>query len=209
MSITTRMPGRKANSVEETELLEALLHGSEAERRSRRKELVERYERLIISCIRNVLRRYGAEHSRADLEDLVNDVWVVLLRDDLRKLRQYRAERGLRLASFIGLVATNLTIDHLRGRRAEAAPLELIDVAGPVELPRDSLEDHQQSELARQAMTRLSSDERAFVVEVFQEERAPEELARELGLTVNTIYSRKVKIRQKLARIVATLENAA
>ena len=54
-------------------------------------EFVHRYERLIASCVLKVLRRYGAIFSREDLDDLVGDVWLTLLRDDMKKLRQYDA----------------------------------------------------------------------------------------------------------------------
>jgi RNA polymerase sigma-70 factor (ECF subfamily) len=201
----------KGNSVEEKELLEALLRGGDREARQRRwKEFVERYERLITSCVLKVLRRYGAVFSVDDLEDLVGDVWLTLLRDDMRKLRQYDEERGFRISSFIGLVATNSTIDHLRGRQAEAAPLDETaeTFAAIAQGGRDCVEDREQAELARQALGLLTVDERSFVVECFHAERSPEELARQLGITTNTVYSRKFKIRAKLARIVAHLEAA-
>jgi RNA polymerase sigma-70 factor (ECF subfamily) len=204
---------RKGNSVEETQLLRALLsrRTSAAARQQRWAEFVARYERLITSCVLKVLRRYGAVFSSEDLEDLVNDVWVTLLRDDMKKLRQYDANRGFRIASFIGLVATNTTIDHLRARQAESRPLDEVMedfVSLAIAPARDVVEDREQAELARAALARLSREERDFVVHVFHDERAPEELARTLGVTTNTIYSRKFKIREKLARIVTTLEAA-
>jgi RNA polymerase sigma-70 factor (ECF subfamily) len=201
---------RKGNSAEETQLLAALLKPStEAVRQRRWGEFVARYERLIVSCVLKVLRRYGALFSADDLDDLVADVWLTLLRDDMKKLRQYDAARGFRIASFIGLVATNTTIDHLRSRQAEATPLDQVmeDYVAMAQIaPRDAVEDREQAELAREALARLSSDERAFVFDVFHTERSPEELARTLGVTTNTVYSRKFKVREKLARIVAHLE---
>jgi RNA polymerase sigma-70 factor (ECF subfamily) len=206
---TTKLE-RKANSVEETQLLASLLkRAPEAVRQRRWGEFVARYERLITSCVLKVLRRYGAVFSAEDLDDLVADVWLTLLRDDMKKLRQYDAARGFRIASFIGLVATNTTIDHLRSRQAEATPLDQVmeDYASMAQIaPRDAVEDREQAELAREALRRLSSDEREFVFEVFHSERSPEELARTLGVTTNTVYSRKFKVREKLARIVANLQ---
>ena len=211
-TIKTTM-ARKGNSAEETALLRMLLATRDVATRDRHfRELVKRYERLITSCVLKVLRRYGAVFSSEDLDDLVGDVWLTLLRDDMRKLRQYDAERGFRIASFIGLVATNTTIDHLRSRQAEATPLDQVmeDYASLAQAaPRDNIEAEEEARLVRKALGQLSSDERAFVYEVFHVERAPEELARTLGVTTNTIYSRKFKIREKLARIVATLETAA
>lgn len=212
MRTTKTTMARKGNSVEETALLSALLAAKLGAGRERLwGEFVKRYERLITSCVLKVLRRYGAVFANEDLDDLVGDVWVTLLRDDLRKLRQYDAERGFRIASFIGLVATNTTIDHLRARQAEATPLDQVmeDYVSLAQEPaRDGIEAEEEARMVRTALGKLSSDERAFVYEVFHAERAPEELARTLGVTTNTIYSRKFKIREKLARIVATLEAA-
>lgn len=203
---------RKGNSAEETALLKALLtERRETVRQRHWADFVKRYERLITSCVLKVLRRYGAVFSTDDLDDLVHDVWVTLLRDDMKKLRQYDAERGFRIASFIGLVATNTTIDHLRSRQAEATPLDQVMedyVSLSAESPRDSVEEQQEKLLAERAINRLSRDERAFVYEIFHAERSPEELAKSLGVTTNTIYSRKFKIREKLAKIVAQLDAA-
>ena len=202
----------RGNSVEEMALLQSLLAATKKAQHDRLwAEFVQRYERLIVSCVVKALRRYGATFSRDDLDDLVGDVWLVLLREDMKKLRQYDAGRGFRIASFLGLVATNATIDHLRARQAESTPLDDVieDFASlRAEAPRDVVEAREEAELARAALAQLSCDERAFVVDCFRDERSPEELARTLGVTTNTVYSRKFKIREKLQKIVRTLDGA-
>ena len=202
---------RGTNSAEESTLLTALLATSSHKPAQQRlwSEFVRRYERLLMSCVLKALRRYGATFSREDLDDLVGDVWLILLRDDMKKLRQYDCTRGFRIASFLGLVATNSTIDHLRARQAETAPLDdLLEdhLALRVDPPRCRIEAHEQAMLARAALDQLSGQERAFVRDCFHDERAPEEIARELGVSTNTVYSRKFKIREKLQKIVQTLD---
>ena len=203
---------RGTNSADESTLLTALLATSGHRPALERlwSEFVRRYERLLMSCVLKVLRRYGATFSREDLDDLVADVWLLILRDDMKKLRQYDCTRGLRIASFLGLVATNSTIDHLRARHAEMAPLDDVledHLALRVDPPRCRIEEHEQSMLARAALDQLSGQERAFVIDCFHDERAPEEMARELGVSTNTVYSRKFKIREKLQKIVHTLDS--
>jgi RNA polymerase sigma factor (sigma-70 family) len=202
----------RGNSAEEMALLQALLQATKKVQHDRLwADFVQRYERLIISCVVKALRRYGATFSRDDLDDLVGDVWLVLLREDMKKLRQYDATRGFRIASFLGLLATNATIDHLRARQAEATPLDDVieDYASMrAEAPRDTVEAREEAELARAALAQLSGDERAFVVDCFRDEVAPEDLARTLGVTTNTVYSRKFKIREKLQKIVRSLDGA-
>jgi RNA polymerase sigma-70 factor (ECF subfamily) len=170
-----------------------------------------RYESLIISCVRRVLHRYGVSYNAVDLADFVAEVWVVLLHDDRRKLRQYDSTRGYRLSSWIGLIASNCTIDQLRAKTAEHSSLE--DIRVPERLlvdntsPHARLEQVEAAELARAAFARLNEDDRDFVVACFQEERSPAVLAEELGVSVNTIYSRKFKVRAKLVRIASSIEN--
>jgi RNA polymerase sigma factor (sigma-70 family) len=205
----TKVSGAHGNSPEEAELLGALLRATARGERDRLwAAFAQRYERLLASCVIKVLRRYGATFCRDDLDDLVNDVWLILLRDDMRKLRQYDATRGFRIASFLGMVATNATIDHLRARQAEAAPLddELTDVVSlRAEAPADEVEERQRAALAQAALDRLSAPEREFVLWAFRDEQSPEEMARALGISTNTVYSRKFKVRAKLQRIVAQL----
>jgi RNA polymerase sigma factor (sigma-70 family) len=193
---------------ENTALLEALLVAQPGEERERLwVQFVRRYDRLILSCVLKALRRYGAIFSREDLEDLTGEVWLALLKDDLRKLRQYDVARGSRLATFLGLVSTNLTIDYLRARRGETTALDDVVVAHlTAHGPRDLADDRERAGLARRALRCLSDEEQAFVFECFHEERAPEEMARSRGITVNTAYARKFKVREKLQKIVARLE---
>jgi RNA polymerase sigma-70 factor (ECF subfamily) len=192
---------------EEGQLLRRVLRGDERAWN----EFSRRFENLIVACVIRVLRRYGASFNAEDLADLVAEVWLVLLRDDKRKLRLYDASRGYRLASWLGLMATNCTIDQLRLRGCECSYLE--DLSGADRLlvddspaPDGGLEARETMGLARRALDALSADERAFVVACFHEERPPEELAQELGISVNTVYSRKFKIREKLCHIVASLD---
>jgi len=172
-------------------------------------EFCRRYENLVVGCVLRVLRRYGANFTQADLADLVSDVWVVLLRDDCRKLRAYQADRGYRVSSWIGLITTNCTIDQLRVRQADHSYLEEISCPERILVdyrrPDAAIELRQSAEIAREALSRLSEEEQSFVFSCYHEERSPIELAHELGITVNTVYSRKFKVRQKLARIVTDL----
>lgn len=202
---SVRSTPRKTTHQSELALLERVLAGDG----DAWADFCRRYENLIVGCVLRVLRRYGATFTHADLADMVAEVWVALLRDDRKKLRLYQADRGYQLTSWIGLIATNSTIDQLRLRQAETSYLE--DISGAdrilVDLgrPDTDLELHEAAELARRALSCLSDEEQAFVASCYHEERPPTEMAAELGVTVNTIYSRKFKVRQKLVRIIADL----
>jgi RNA polymerase sigma-70 factor (ECF subfamily) len=176
-------------------------------------ELCQRYQNLILACVIRTLRRYGAPFSNEDLADLVSEVWVTLLRDNMRKLRLYDPRKGYRLASWIGLLATNAVIDQLRLRSGECSYLDDLTCAETLlvetEGPDSGIEAAESADLARQALGHLTAEEREFVFHCYHEERRPEDLALRLGISVNTVYSRKFKIREKLSRIVADLGQRA
>src|SRR5262245_41822106 len=94
---------KKTNSVDEIAELHALLRGGHGAQ-LRWTRFVRRYDRLIAACVIKVLRRYGARFVSDDVRDLVNDVWLTLLANDMKKLRQYDEKRGCRIATFVGMV---------------------------------------------------------------------------------------------------------
>ena len=176
-------------------------------------EFVRRYERLITSCVLKVLRRYGAIFSRDDLDDLVGDVWLMLLRDDMKKLRQYDAHARLphrqlprpgRHQHHHRSPARASGRGHAARRRDRG-----LRVAGAPSAPRDAVEAREAGGAGARARwrscraTSAPSSSTASTTSV-----SPEELARTLGVTTNTVYSRKFKIREKLQKIVRSLDGA-
>lgn len=205
---------QRLGAVDELALLQQILGAKTAKQQDLAwSQFCQRYEALIIGCILRVLRRYNATFTNADLSDLVGEVWVTLLRNDMRKLRQYQPDRGYRLSSWIGLIAVNSTIDQLRTRQPEPSYLEEISSCETLLVdasrPDQSLDRSERSRIARHALAQLTSAEQDFVVSCFRDETPPTELAEDLGVSINTVYSRKFKLRQKLTRIVAALAPAS
>ncbi len=168
-----------------------------------------KYERLVISCIRKVMRRYGAQFNEEDLEDLVSATALNIVKDDYKKLRAFDPARGYKLSSWIGLIATNTAHDALRRR----APTELwaaaaLDDTAPVPLQSDealasdALEVEDEARALRAAVAQLSPSDRLFMDYYYVQELEPEAIARLMAISVNTVYSRKNKIREKLRIIV-------
>ena len=112
----------------------------------------QRFEGLIVGCVLRVLRRYNATFNSDDLADMVAEVWVTLLRDDMRKLHLYDPKRGYRLASWLGLIASNCTIDQLRLRSGDTTYLEDISSADQLLVdssrPDNGIEEQESAELA-------------------------------------------------------------
>jgi RNA polymerase sigma-70 factor (ECF subfamily) len=190
----------------EAELVAAVLAGEPAAWPS----FFARYERLIIACIRKVLFRYHAHHNEEDLEDLVSQTALNLVKDDYKKLRAYDATRGYKLSSWVGLIATNTAHDALRRRTpiesGSTASLEDpesgIDPAADGESAEERLMRGDRAEILRRAVAKLGASDRLFVEYYFESEMEPEDIARLMGISINTVYSRKNKVREKLKRIL-------
>ena len=171
-----------------------------------------KYERLVLACIRRALRRYGAQHGDDDVEDLASQTAFNLVKDDYKKLRTFDASRGYKLSSWVGLIATNTALDSLRRRAPtdvwSAASLDDTDPAGHL-LSSDAMdpaEDLERRDLVRQfneVFEELSAGDRLFLEYYYVDELEPEEIARLMSISLNTVYSRKNKIRQKLEGLVA------
>jgi RNA polymerase sigma-70 factor (ECF subfamily) len=191
----------------ELELLEDVLAGDQRAWR----HFQQRFEKLIGLCVRKVMRRYQARHTQDDVDDIVAEVWLLLLADDRRRLRSFDATRGLRLGTWLGQIARNHAIDHLRRRRRESY---LEDIAEREQLavcyatPHEHLERRQAYALAERAIERLKEHERRFLLSCYRDDQTPAQLARELGVSVNAVYSRRFKVRAKLNRIVSALDVA-
>ena len=173
-----------------------------------------RYERLVGACIRRVLRRYHAEWNEEDVEDIVSTTALHLVKDDYKKLRTFDPTRGYKLSSWVGLIATNAAHDALRRRGPadvnQAASLDdeqrPLDLASTTEDPeRHAVRRDAQAHLHR-AFNTLGPSDRAFVEYYFIQELDPEDIARLMGIAVNTVYSRKNKVREKLRRALGGVE---
>ena len=169
-----------------------------------------RFERLVRACVRRTLRWYGVRSSDSDLEDLLSAVCLNVVKDDYRKLRMFDPGRGYRLSSWVGLIATNTAIDALRRREPEHASTD--DPAGQAHevpagtpTPFDDLHRHEEAVLLEAAVRQLSEGDRLFLEYYFEHEMQPSVIARIMGITVATVYSRKNKVREKLRVVVGRL----
>jgi RNA polymerase sigma-70 factor (ECF subfamily) len=171
----------------------------------------QHFHRPVTYAVARVLRRYLGSYTDADLADYTAEIWVALLVDDRRRLRLYEPSR-CRLSTWLKLLATNCTIDQLRTSGAYHSTRCTDDevlacLADEQQLSAEVLVDQQQrAAMVTAALAQLKDKDRNFVISCLQEKQPTKEMARELGLSIHTIHSRKFKLRQKLARIVRRIE---
>lgn len=171
--------------------------------------LFTRFRSLMLACIVRTARGQGRRLGDADALDVLGDVSVALLAHDLRKLRQYRPDRGTTVATWLGLVATSTCRDALRKQRrarlelTDGLELERLPSAAPA--PDVALADAEARRAVEAMLAQFSERDRAFVMLYFAEARAPEAVAEEMGISVATVYSKKAKIKARLTSLATAL----
>jgi RNA polymerase sigma-70 factor (ECF subfamily) len=168
-------------------------------------ELVRRFRSLIYRCISKVIGRYDSVLSSADVDEVYGEVMMTLVRDDMRKLRLYDSRRGTKLSSWIGMIATNVSYDYLRGT-ARRPILDRIDGVPDIEYdaenPLEGILSHERRANLNSMLADYSDKDRAFVSLYYAQGLDAEEVAEEMNISVKTVYSKKHKL---LARLQSTL----
>ncbi|MBU4345963.1 MAG: RNA polymerase sigma factor [Candidatus Omnitrophica bacterium] len=77
-------------------------------------EFVDRYSRLIYNYIHSVLRTKSSALRGENINDIFQEIFLSLTKDNFKKLRSFKARNGCSLASWLRQVAINATIDYTR-----------------------------------------------------------------------------------------------
>jgi RNA polymerase sigma-70 factor (ECF subfamily) len=166
--------------------------------------LVEDHYRRVYTLI------YRIVHNEADAADLTQETFVRVY----RALPRLRAEGAS--ATWIRRIATNLSLDFLRRRKAapqctsldaptsdDAEPVQARDVADRSADPEKLLAGEERTQVLRRAVASLPDDYRAVIVLHHMEEMRVEEIAAVLGVPEGTVKSRLSRARKALFRKLA------
>lgn len=168
------------------------------------RELIRRFRGLIFRCISKVLCRYESVLSNEDVNEIFSEVCMNLLRNDMRKLRAYDPERGSKLGSWIGLITINTAYDHLRCT-ARQPLLDRIDGALETEdvcpSPLEQLLEKERVGRLNHLTMDFSPKDKRFLELYYGHGMQPSEVARVMNISIKTVYSKKNKIRNKLAAL--------
>jgi len=162
-------------------LPDALLRGEKAAWDA----FVRRYGGLVVAAVRGVASVYG------DVEDLTQDVFVRLCKDDFRLLRSYDPARAS-VSTWITIVARSTARDGLRRRRPESVPIDAVPEA---QLAIDPVEPVEKLKLPEAL---LSPRQREILAMLYDREMEVAEIARALGIDPQTVRSAHHKAMLKL-----------
>lgn len=198
-SAAKRAHRAELDALEDLELLEQVLAGDALAWGS----FYDRFRNLMVACISRVGLRSGVRLQSEDLMDVLSDTCMNMVAGDFRRLRLYRTDGGCSVSSWVGVIATSTAHDHLRRERRRRVETmlesDLEKVAPAVDGPDVELIDRQQRAFVDVALAGLSKRDRRFAELYFGEARSPEEIAEEMGVSVSTVYSKKAKIKTRLA----------
>ncbi len=157
---------------------------------------VRRYGGLIVAAVRGVMA------GRGDIEDLTQEVFVRLCKDDFRLLRSYDPERAA-LSTWLTIVARSTARDAARRRRADSVPIDAVPEA---QLAVDPVEPVEKLKLPEAL---LSPRQREILAMLYDKEMDVAEIAVALGIDPQTVRSAHHKAMIKLrAHFKADLEQA-
>ncbi len=171
-----------------------------------------RYGRLIQSCIHRVIARFPSIARPEDASEITSMLYVQLLSNNRTKLRSFDPERGCKLGTWLGLLATHSAYDFLRSIRRVPRGVDITEAEELATESPDPSELTLRSERASSVAAVLSEfthKDREFVELYFGEGLDPDEVARRMGISVKTVYSKKHKIQRRLAGLLGGPQLAA
>jgi RNA polymerase sigma-70 factor, ECF subfamily len=176
------------------------------------REFHRRYDRLIYRCIHKVTDRFRAVLGSDDVGEIFAQLLLNLTSRDMHRLRAFRPEHGNKLGTWIGMLATNTAWDHLRAISRRPSHTELSeahtlddDRAGT---PYDRLEQKERWNRVNEALRAFSRKDRDFIQLYYVDGLSPEEVAAEMEISIKTVYSKKHKIRCRLASTLSGMSGS-
>lgn len=153
-------------------------------------DFVRDYSSAIFGAVANTLRKSG--RNMDDSNDIAQDVFVRLCKNQMRLLKQFDATRA-GLKTWLGVIASSATIDHLRKQKAAGVPLD--------ELPEDVGAVKPETRDPIRIPEGLLSARQALVLQMlYEKDMDAGEVAATLGIDSQTVRSTHHKALVKLRK---------
>lgn len=174
-------------------------------------EFHRRFDRLIWSSIHKVAVRFGAVFSPEDAREVYAVFFASLWSNDMHKLRTFDPARGNKLGTWLSMLVTHGTYDHLRSfaRHPTWEPLSAAEDIPDADDPFQGLCRREERDRLSALVDTFAPADQAFVESVFIHGDAPEAAAETLGLTLRAVYTKKHRIRARFERLLTDLRVGA
>lgn len=172
-------------------------------------------QRRVAGVLWRRARAGGRAVTRQEVVDLTQDVFVLLFERDGHVLRSWSSERGASLGGFVGLVAERYAVSVQRSGRKSAYKEfltmddEIFEGVGSSLDPEKVVGDRQLlGKLLDRLREELSPQGHRLFVALYVEQRSPDDVARDEGLTPNAVYLWRSRLKKRVRSLAEELEGA-
>lgn len=174
-------PEPNASRAAPDEVIDALVRGEDGAWQA----FIRRYAGLVVTAVRSVAREAG------EIEDLTQEVFLRLCRNDYRLLRSYDPARA-GLSTWLTIVARSTARDALRRHRPTIVPIEAVPEG---QLSVDPVEPVRKLKLPEAL---LSPRQREILSMLYDQDMEVADIATRLGIDPQTVRSAHHKAMIKL-----------
>jgi len=171
-------------------------------------EFVERYSRLIYNYIFSVFKIKGLKISTDIANDLFQEIFLSLIKDNFHKLRQFKGKNNASLASWLRIITINSSLDYLKREKQAQLSLDeeiadegacLKDILADRGISaKQLLSDQERLQHLFECIDSLSIQDRYFLEMHIYQGVNLRDLQNNLGLSRSAVDMRKFRIIQKL-----------
>ena len=169
-------------------------------------EFLRQYSRLIYNYIRKVLDAKGRAFTQEHINDIFQEIFCALIKDNFKKLRSFKARNGCSLASWLRQVTINFTIDYMRKIKPAVSldeeigeDFSLKDVlADKSAFITDTLSYEEKLKSLKDCIDKLDRDDKYFLELFINRGLGLEELKAHLRVSRGAVDMRKFRIIERL-----------
>lgn len=169
---------------------ETLVHMTLQGRQSAFGELVQRYQRLVLT------KAYSILHSREDAEDIAQDAFV----------KAYNTLGALRdpasFPAWLARIAVSTAIDRKRVRKANVSIEDLLEFECQSDTHVSAVEDAEDHNQLLAALRTLREDYREIIELKYLHGMAYQEIAEHLGMTTSAVGEKLTRVRKMLRKAI-------
>ena len=168
-------------------------------------EFVTRFSDLVYNTVINTFKTKSVDWQLSDIEDLYQTVFVRLLENRCKRLRQFKGKNGCSLHSWVRMISVRTVIDHLRRRKDALAHVSdfgnaefLHNLRAELHDPVYSLDRAQKLIRVNRSLKSLMPRDRLFIKLHCFKELSIKEVSNILGVSENAAYSIKHRALERL-----------
>jgi len=161
--------------------------------------LVEKYQPMVRKTVSYLFYRYRDNNNDAMVDDLTNDIFLSLMEDDFKKIRQFKGMSSF--ATYLRVIASRQVLGFLRRPSREVQTKAADKINKTVDSspnPEELYRDQENRSLMAEAIAALKPADQLLMKLTYYQELSAEETARIMNISLSAFYSRKSRIVKKI-----------